>query len=647
MADSDEKLKRIKVRVERAAQDTGGTSLRRGAFRELIQLVHSPQASLQSKSYAAGQIPRFFNDFPDLEEEAINAVYDLCEDQDSKVRIDGYNAVTQVSYAQRKWVKRNADVLVQLLQSGNFSTCGLEKSNGDLYIDEPEEAAVVKIALLKHLDMDPPAVLGVMCDQVVPLEEDLDETERQTRERLRSLVITFLATDALGVIVEKHTDPPGSEAEQTLVSQLVLSIRWLEIQEVEVIVRDILLSLPCYRVYSSRGDSILLALLDRAKVPLQLPASNYGPLSSARSLLALAQFVAVDRHAASPAILLQFYLSFLMGRMALQKISPQDRVDVISWISGALLACEAEMVKSRQTSSQEQLRRLLSQTIDATSLLLEILFDCKVYSPVFWRTVQTLLQAVNARKKRDNWALPSHLISIIRKFEELLVQGTHENTMDVQDLIRVRSGPFFAFPLTANPLSSFEQLLTDNQPIPLNGSMQTPRAMSAKLPERPSHLPEPSAANLPQKKYNTIYHANRRPLVKDGVNEDARDADSNSMISSKRSNNSAESVPEPKRAKVGLKGQPTPSLLSRLAGADPIGASSSERTRRRWRGKLESRETSPELEKHPTTGYSIKGAASARRSERSTEIVQATSLLGRLDSVNDPAGDGSMGRWKR
>ncbi|KAI6166034.1 apoptosis inhibitory protein 5-domain-containing protein [Pisolithus thermaeus] len=609
MADSDEKFKQIKARVERAAQDAGGTSLRRGAFLELIQLVHSPQTSPQSKSYAAGQIPRFFNDFPDLEEEAINAVYDLCEDQDSKIRIDGYNAVTQVSYAQRKWVKRNADVLVQLLQS-----------------DEPEEATVVKIALLKHLDMDPPAVLGVMCDQVVPLEEDLDETERQTRERLRSLVITFLATDALSVIVEKYTDPPGSEAEQTLVSQLMLSIRWLEIQEVEVIVRDILLSLPCYRVYSSRGDSILLALLDRAKLPLQLPASNYGLLSSARSLLALAQFVAVDKHAASPAILLQFYLSFLMGRMALQKISSQDRVDVISWISEALLACEAEMVKPRQTSSQEQLRRLLSQTIDATSLLLEILFDCKVYNPVFWRTVQTLLQAVNARKKRDNWALPSHLTSIIRKFQELLVQGTHENTMDVQDLIR---------------------LLTDNQPIPLNGSVQTPRAMSAKLPERPSHLPESSAANLPQKKYNTIYHGNRRPLVKDGVNEDARDADSNSMISSKRSNSSAEGVPESKRAKIGPKGQPTPSLLSRLAGAEPTGASSSERTRRRRRGKLESRETSPELEKHPTTGYSIKGAASARRSERSTEIVQASSLLGRLDSVNDPAGDGFVGRWKR
>lgn len=606
MVDSDDKLKQIKAKVERAAQDTGSTSLRRGAFQELIQLVHFPHTSLQSKSYAAGQIPRFFNDFHDLEEEAINAVYDLCEDQDSKVRIDGYNAVTQVSYAQRKWVKRNADVLVQLLQC-----------------DEPEEAAVVKIALLKHLDMDPPAVLGVMCDQVVPLEEDLDETERQTRERLRSLVITFLATDALGVIVEKYTDPPGSEAEQTLVSQLTLSIRWLEIQEVELIVRDILLSLPCYRVYSSRGDSILLALLDRAKVPLQLRASNYGPLSSARSLLALAQLVAVDRHAASPAILLQFYLSFLMGRMILPKFSPQDRVDVISWISGAWLACEAEMAKPRQASSQEQLRRLLSQMIDATSLLLEILFDCKVCNAVFWRTVQTLLQAVNARKKRDNWALPSQLISIIRKFQVLLVQETHENTMDVQDLIR---------------------LLTDNQSMPPNGLVQTPRAMSATLPERPSHLPEPSAANISQTKYSAIHHANRRSLVKDGVNEDARDSDSNSMISAKRSNNSAEGMPETKRAKIGLKG---PSLLSRLAGAEPTGASSSEHARRRRRGKVESRETSPELEKHPTTGYSIKGAASARRSGRSTETVQATSLLGRLDSVSDPAGDGFAGRRKR
>lgn len=592
MADPDDTLKRIKAKVERAAEDAGSTPLRRGAFQELIRLVHSPQTSLQSKSYAAGQIPRFFNDFPDLEEEAINAVYDLCEDQYSQVRIDGYHTVTQVSYLQHKWVKRNADVLVQLLQS-----------------DEPEEVAVVKAALLKHLDMDPPAVLGVMCDQVVPLEEDLDESERQTRERLRSLVIGFLATEALGVIVAKYTDPPGSEAEQTLVTQLTLSIAWLEIQEVELIVRDILLSLPYYRAYPLRGDSILQALLDRAKVLLQLRASNYEPLSSTRSFLALAQFVAIDRHAASPAILLQFYLSFLTGRMVLQKFSPQTRVDIVSWISEALLACEAEMTKLQPILNREQLRRLLNQTVDASSVLLEILFDSKVYNLVSWRTVQALLQAVSARKKRDNWAVPSHLISVMCKFQELLVQGTHKNTLDVQNLIR---------------------LLTDNQPISLNDSVQTPQATSNKLPERPSHLLEPSAANLPRKKYDAT-HANHQSLVKDGMNRDARDATSNSKISPKRSNSSAEDMPEPKRAKIGLRGRPTPSLLSRLAGAESTGASMSEHTRRRRRGKRESRETSPELEKHPTTGYSIKGAASVYGSGGSTETVQAASLLGRLD----------------
>ena len=56
---------------------------RREAFQELIALTHSRHPLL--KSYAAGHIHVFFNDFPDLEEDAINAVYDLCEDQDSKV----------------------------------------------------------------------------------------------------------------------------------------------------------------------------------------------------------------------------------------------------------------------------------------------------------------------------------------------------------------------------------------------------------------------------------------------------------------------------------------------------------------------------------------------------------------------------------
>jgi hypothetical protein len=58
---------------------------RRDTLNRLIDLTHSHHSTL--KCFAAGHIRLFFKDFPDLEEEAINAVYDLCEDQVSKVRI--------------------------------------------------------------------------------------------------------------------------------------------------------------------------------------------------------------------------------------------------------------------------------------------------------------------------------------------------------------------------------------------------------------------------------------------------------------------------------------------------------------------------------------------------------------------------------
>lgn len=57
---------------------------RKDALKKLIELSRSPHQSL--KKLAASNITKFFKPFPDLEEDAINAIYDLCEDQDSKVK---------------------------------------------------------------------------------------------------------------------------------------------------------------------------------------------------------------------------------------------------------------------------------------------------------------------------------------------------------------------------------------------------------------------------------------------------------------------------------------------------------------------------------------------------------------------------------
>ena len=86
--------------------------------------------------------------------------------------------------------------------------------------DEPDEVTFVKRALTQHLDMDPVVTLGVICDQIVPPDEPLDDEEVAIRDRLRSLVLAFLAGEAKRPLIERHANVVGSPAEQVLVSGL-------------------------------------------------------------------------------------------------------------------------------------------------------------------------------------------------------------------------------------------------------------------------------------------------------------------------------------------------------------------------------------------------------------------------------------------
>jgi hypothetical protein len=79
---------------------------------------------------------------------------------------------------------------------------------------------VVKKALTEHLDMDPKVTLGVLCDQVSPPDESMDDEEQAIRDRLRSLVLSFLTGEAKRAIVERHA-VPSSVAEEVLISSLL------------------------------------------------------------------------------------------------------------------------------------------------------------------------------------------------------------------------------------------------------------------------------------------------------------------------------------------------------------------------------------------------------------------------------------------
>ena len=58
--------------------------MRRAVLENLIELAHHPNAHL--KIIAAQHIKDFLKEFTDIEEDAINAVYDICEGAIGAVR---------------------------------------------------------------------------------------------------------------------------------------------------------------------------------------------------------------------------------------------------------------------------------------------------------------------------------------------------------------------------------------------------------------------------------------------------------------------------------------------------------------------------------------------------------------------------------
>lgn len=134
-------------------------------------------------------------------------------------------------------VERNVDVLVQLLQSGESLYGGesgvLIRQPVHLPVppfvlpfplpDEPREVAVVKTALIQHLELDSKVTLGVLCDQIVPPEDPIEDEDKLIRERLRRLVIVFLAEDAREPLLSRlqSQGDSGVEQEQALIDTLL------------------------------------------------------------------------------------------------------------------------------------------------------------------------------------------------------------------------------------------------------------------------------------------------------------------------------------------------------------------------------------------------------------------------------------------
>jgi hypothetical protein len=108
-----------------------------------------------------------------------------------KVRIAAYQTVPEFSKKKPSLVRRNVDILVQLLQNGWYHGPLIGLHLTDALIEEPNELRKIKNALLQHYDTDPFATCQVLLDSCMS-SPNATEDERAHRGHLRELVISFL-----------------------------------------------------------------------------------------------------------------------------------------------------------------------------------------------------------------------------------------------------------------------------------------------------------------------------------------------------------------------------------------------------------------------------------------------------------------------
>ncbi|TFK44662.1 apoptosis inhibitory protein 5-domain-containing protein [Crucibulum laeve] len=497
VSEQEREMKEAIRRANGSPDKTG--NIRRGALNRVIDSINSPYPSL--KILAAASIHNFFKDFPGLQETAINAVYDLCEDQDQDVRIAGYNAILAISKSENKWIRRNADVLVQLLQS-----------------DEPREVVVVKKALVAHLDMDPKITLSVLCDQIIPPDDIIDEEEKAIRDYLRSLVISFLTTEAKRAIVERHA-LRDSEAEEVIINGALSAISKCGFDDVKTLITDLLLSLAAFRTRSTKGDALVQALLQKATFCLQRDL-QVKTLETSRPYIEYTRFLVIEKQLSSLANLLQFYFGTLLNKVT--QVQSQPREDQL-WIVCNVADC-ATLIEDDNSQDELALTKWRKRVVDCCPYALEILCDSIPADPRSLKACRAFLDTCVRYKNMPNTTIPSTLVEVLKTVSTRLREsGPVEDGDGLEKLIMqiLPSSPVNATPSQTQVVPNNNDIIQAPAMLNTKRSFVLRRSNDTAAPQRtwnatgPQRHDRAATVNTPAPglpKRNLPFEASSRPV---------------------------------------------------------------------------------------------------------------------------------------
>lgn len=189
----DPALLEAKQLLSSAIAPNASKDARRKFHTLLIALPTSPSATYESKSFFGTLVHKCFAEFEDLQDPAIDALLDLCEDDDEKIRIIGIKALGPTARADPRWVRGNTGVLLQLLAS------------------QDQELKYVRESLHTLLSVSPADVFSVMADDCRGSEEETGASRQNILKFLSPSSAdpsTGISLDTRRALLEsgKHTD---------------------------------------------------------------------------------------------------------------------------------------------------------------------------------------------------------------------------------------------------------------------------------------------------------------------------------------------------------------------------------------------------------------------------------------------------------
>ncbi|XP_068664365.1 apoptosis inhibitor 5-like protein API5 isoform X2 [Aristolochia californica] len=153
-------------------------------------IIKAAKGSTKAKQLAAQLIPRFVKFFPGLAADAIYAHFDLCEDEESAVRIQAIRGFPLLCKDTAEYISKIVYVVGQLLTAEeNVERDAVQKCLMSILRQDVKESLT---SLFKHIDGGDEnvreKVLGFIRDKVFPLKAEILKPQAQMERHITDLV---------------------------------------------------------------------------------------------------------------------------------------------------------------------------------------------------------------------------------------------------------------------------------------------------------------------------------------------------------------------------------------------------------------------------------------------------------------------------